>query len=56
MEHEVADGKQAVARARTRPSNYVQTFSRTVEVSGVQEAIKKLGGITSEIDYRLYRL
>jgi hypothetical protein len=53
MEHEGADGKQAVARARTRPSNYVQTFSRTVEVSGVQEAIKKLGGITSEVDYQI---
>ncbi len=53
MEHEGADGKQAVARARTRPSNYVQTLSRTVEVSGVQEAIKKLGGITSEIDYQI---
>lgn len=53
MEYEGADGKQAVARARSRPSNYVQTFSRTVEVSGVQEAIKKLGGITSEIDYQI---
>ncbi len=53
MEHEGANGKHAVARARSRPSNYVQTFSRTVEVSGVQEAIKKLGGITSEVDYQL---
>jgi hypothetical protein len=53
MEHEGANGKGAVARARIRPSNYVQTFSRTVEVSGVQEAIKKLGGITSEIDYQI---
>jgi len=53
MEHEGADGKEAVARARTRPSNYIQTFSRTVEVSGVQEAVKKLGGITSEIDYQI---
>ncbi len=53
MEHEGADGKKAVAQARTRPSNYVQTFSRTVEVSGIQEAIKKLGGITSEIDYQV---
>jgi len=53
MEHEGSDGKKAVARARTKPSNYVQTFSRTVEVSGVQEAIKKLGGITSEVDYQL---
>ena len=53
MEYEGADGKQAVARARTRPSNYIQTFSRAVNVSGVQEAIKKLGGITSEIDYQI---
>ncbi|HGJ67143.1 TPA: hypothetical protein ENS27_17415 [bacterium] len=53
VEHEGANGKKAVARSRTRPSNYVQTFSRTVEVSGVQEAIKKLGGITSEIDYQV---
>lgn len=53
MEHEGADGKKAVARSRSRPSNYVQTFSRTVEVSGVQEAIKKLGGITSEVDYQI---
>lgn len=53
MEHEGADGKQSRARGRSRPSNYVQTFSRTVEISGVQEAIKKLGGITSEIDYQI---
>lgn len=53
LETEGADGKQAFARARTRPSNYVQTFSRTVEVAGVQEAIKMLGGITSEIDYQI---
>lgn len=53
LETEGADGKQAFARIRTRPSNYVQTFSRVVEVSGVQEAIKKLSGITSEIDYQI---
>jgi hypothetical protein len=53
MEHEGADGKKAIARIRTKPSNYVQTFSRTAEVSGIQEAIKKLGGITSEIDYQV---
>jgi hypothetical protein len=53
MEHEGSDSKKAVAKARTRPSNYIQTFSRTVEVSGVQEAVKKLGGITSEIDYQI---
>jgi len=53
MEHEGANGKKASARSRTRPSNYIQTFSRTVEVSGVQEAIKKLGGVTSEVDYQI---
>jgi len=55
MEHEGANGKKAVTKARTRPSNYVQTFSRTVEISGVQEAIKKLGGITSEVDYQVLK-
>lgn len=53
LEHEGADGKKSVAYARTKPSNYVQTFSRTVEISGVQEAVKKLGGITSEVDYQI---
>jgi hypothetical protein len=53
MEYEGSDGKKAFARGRTRPSNYIQTFSRTVEVSGVQEAIKKLGGVTSEVDYQI---
>ncbi len=53
LETEGADGKTARARGRSRPSNHVQTFSQTVEVSGVQEEIKKLGGITSEIDYQI---
>jgi len=53
MEYEGANGKKAMARARTRPSNYLQTFSRTISISGVQEAIKKLGGVTSEIDYQI---
>lgn len=53
VEHEGADGKKAKARVRTIPSNYVQTFSRTVEVSGIQEAIRKMGGVTSEINYQI---
>jgi hypothetical protein len=53
MEHEGANGKKAVAKLRSKPSNFLQTFSRTVEVSGIQEAIKKLGGITSEVDYQI---
>lgn len=50
---EGADARTARARGRSRPSNYVQTFEEPIEVSGVQEAIKKLGGITSEIDYQI---
>ena len=53
VEHEGADAKSGRASVRTRPSNYLQTFSRTVEISGVQEAIKKLGKITSEVDYQI---
>lgn len=55
MEHEGANGKKAITKARTKPSNYVQTFSRTVEISGVQEAIKKLGGVTSEVNYQILK-
>jgi len=53
LEFEGDDGKEAWSQARTRPSNYLQTFSRTVEVAGIQEAIKHLGGITSELDYQI---
>jgi len=55
LEHEGADGKNAWTMARSRPANYVQTFSRVVEVTGVQEAIKKLGGITSEVDHQIMK-
>ena len=53
LETEGADAKKAWSTARTKPSNYHQTFSRKVEVSGVQEAIEKLGGIRSEVDYQI---
>ena len=55
LEHEGASGKKSWTMARTRPANYVQTFSRVIEVTGVQEAIKKLGGITSEVDYQIMK-
>ena len=29
-EYEGADAKKAIARVRTRPSNYIQTFTRTI--------------------------
>lgn len=50
---EGADARIARARERTRPSNYVQTFEEVIEVAGVQDAIKQLGGITNESDYQL---
>ena len=53
IETEGATGKAAHARARTRPSNYIQTFSRVVEISGVEEAVRKLGGVTSELSYQI---
>lgn len=53
VENEGADAKVARALPRTIPGNYLQTFSRTVEITGVQDAIKKLGGITSEVDYQV---
>ncbi|MFH1741096.1 MAG: DUF5309 family protein [bacterium] len=54
-EHEGADGKTAIAQARTRPANYLQTLSRTVEVTGVQEAVAKLGGVDSEMNYEIVK-
>ena len=52
-EHEGADARNAVATTRTRPSNYLQTFSAVAKVSGVQEQVAKHGGITSEMQYQL---
>lgn len=51
--HEGADAGNAVSVTRTRPSNYVQTFRATIEVSGVQEAVRHLGGVTSEMGYEM---
>lgn len=48
---EGATAREPLMKARTRPSNYVQTFTRTIEVSGIQEVVRKLGGVTSEIGY-----
>lgn len=49
--YEGADAKLAVTAVRTRPSNYTQTFHRSIEVSGPQEAVRHLGGIGSEMEY-----
>ena len=50
---EGADADEAVSKKRTRPSNYVQTFRRTIEISGVQQAVRHLGGVESEMDYQI---
>lgn len=53
LESQGADLKDAVAVQRTRPSNFLETFSRAIEVTGVQEAVQKFGGITSELQYQM---
>lgn len=45
------DAKKAASPPRTRPFNYVQTFSKVIENTRIQEKIKTLGGITSESDH-----
>lgn len=45
------DAKQAASPPRTRPSNFVQTFSKVIENTRIQEKIRTLGGITSESDH-----
>lgn len=45
------DAKKAASPPRTRPFNYIQTFSKVVESTNIQNAIRTLGGITSEQDH-----
>lgn len=53
LEHEGAASKKGFANARSTNANYIQTFKRTVEVTRIQEAVNKLGGVTSEMDYQI---
>lgn len=46
------DADLAVSTVRTRPNNVMQLFMEPIEVSGQQEAVDKLGGVGSEIDYQ----
>ena len=50
---EGADAHQAVGRPRTRPYNNIQTLERAIEITGLQEAVGKLGGISSEMNYQI---
>ncbi len=43
------------ATTRTYITNYVQTIDEVVQVTGVQEAVAKYGGITSEIQFQLQK-
>lgn len=38
---------------RNTESNWMQIFTKTIEVSGTQEAVMKFGGITSELAYQV---
>jgi len=53
LELEGAASKKGFANARSTNANYIQTFRRTVEVTRIQEAVNKLGGVTSEMDYQI---
>lgn len=53
LEDEGDDGKVARARGRSKESNYLQTFSRTVEVAGVQGAVEHLGGVSFELNHQV---
>lgn len=54
-ETEGVDSKKATARARQPKSNYVQAFSRTVEVTEEQEKTLKYGGVSSELQNQIDR-
>lgn len=42
------DAKKAATPTREKPTNWLQTFSKVIETSRVQERVRKLGGIVSE--------
>jgi hypothetical protein len=50
---EGADVSVDISRVRSRLSNYLQIFKKDVIISGSTQATKKLGGITSELDYQV---
>lgn len=47
-DEEGQNAKKAETPSRDKVTNYLQTFSKVIETSRVQERIKKMGGITSE--------
>ena len=52
---EGADANSAVATVRTRPYNNIQTLERSIEITGLQEAVEHLGGISSEMNYQIQK-
>ena len=52
------EGKDAgtdISKARDRLTNYMQIFDKAIQVSATEEAVSKLGGIMSEMDYQTTR-
>jgi hypothetical protein len=49
---EGADVVGDLSRPRTRLSNYTQIFKKDVIISGTQQAVTFLGGVTSELEYQ----
>ena len=45
------DAQASFIQGRTKETNYVQEFEKIVEISELQEAVEKEGGVTSEMDF-----
>jgi len=50
---EGADVSGDISRARPRKGNYCQIYKKDVIISGTVQAVRKVGGITSELDYQI---
>jgi hypothetical protein len=50
---EGSDVSVDISKTRSRLNNYCQIFKKDIIISGSIEAVKKLGGITSELDYQI---
>lgn len=50
---EGSDVTSDISRARSRLNNYCQIMKKDVIISGSNQATRKLGGVTSELDYQI---
>jgi len=50
---EGADVTSDISHARPRRGNYCQIYKKDVIISGTVQAVRKVGGVTSELDYQI---